>query len=947
MIKFLKAFLSSILMISFTVGGTKIFENITTKVTEKDSPFHSDITFSNSGTWTSKEKGDKKNQEQNIYTNEININWRNNANSWEQFQNYYKKITIYATGYAKGKKASEKKITDVNISTSDIETQDNWHDNATLKSESKYSLASTTYSSFWGSYEKAGVYYDVILSGNLIKLRFYLWASINQYGLGSRLAESHIDYKGGVISSSWSFDNIYNNLERSLSNQINLTSNYSGSLEDKNNITDPTGKGNDETTLINSIIANILQEDYGIWQQYIQPIAFSDKTKKATIIFKFTDPVDKKQKVWTFFTPINIILSHDYWGKSLRERLKINPGKVVNPQDSRKGMVDDQPIQLEPNNVNDTYGGNLQYHTTAHIEFDGTEDSNEWMTINGEPIEVLNNKFIYHMVDNRTTNTDKTNVYDIVLHHKTNNAPEEQYEIKYTINSLVPTLTEKWYAWNPEKNSNQKDLITPTLANGKANPKYDQEVNPKTGTKTEIIWVNKKSEYPFPLDPLNQNSEVINPNQNPNDYDLGFIAEGSVVGMGVQQLFNPSEVANVSREGVDKSLNQYSSPNSQQQLKVINPDTDNKYWSWEGMWHYIIRTSDQLASEKYVLIGDNYQDKYSRFLDVLNDSTIAVDFWTTIHGLHLKNYLAQEKQLDSATIATLNYEQVATYWKEYTSDIIAQRIPPNPEPADYLDLSKIAFYTIKMNLTTIELIKQEIINQVTKQLAKINLSYQADYQFQSFDDESISKLLNYDNNGNATINLTIKALATSTKVIGTNTITIINNINYDPKTVVDLSNVKFVTQQFNFSNFTIEQLKTWIFQDITQTFEFYQISLDYPNDYGITPLDELTLEQFLTNEMITNLTITIYAQDASLNAINATTLKLINDPDTIIAPTEPPGQTPILPGKSSWSAKKRNLIILSVVVVFSVGGVGTVIFIKYHFKKGIGGKKKLKITKKD
>jgi|GEM_PF-803949 len=40
-------------------------------------------------------------------------------------------------------------------------------------------------------------------------------------------------------------------------------------------------------------------------------------------------------------------------------------------------MVDDQPIQLEPNNVNDTYGGNLQYHTTAHIEFDGTEDSNE------------------------------------------------------------------------------------------------------------------------------------------------------------------------------------------------------------------------------------------------------------------------------------------------------------------------------------------------------------------------------------------------------------------------------------------------------------------------------------------------------------------------------------------------------------------------------------------
>jgi len=40
-------------------------------------------------------------------------------------------------------------------------------------------------------------------------------------------------------------------------------------------------------------------------------------------------------------------------------------------------MIDDQPIQLEPNKVTASYGGNLQYHTTAHIEFDGAEDSNE------------------------------------------------------------------------------------------------------------------------------------------------------------------------------------------------------------------------------------------------------------------------------------------------------------------------------------------------------------------------------------------------------------------------------------------------------------------------------------------------------------------------------------------------------------------------------------------
>jgi len=47
--------------------------------------------------------------------------------------------------------------------------------------------------------------------------------------------------------------------------------------------------------------------------------------------------------------------------------------------------------------------------------------------------------------------------------------------------------------------------------------------------------------------------------------------------MGVQQLFYPSEVKTVAREGVDKSLNNYSNPNNQEKLTTIIPDTDNKY----------------------------------------------------------------------------------------------------------------------------------------------------------------------------------------------------------------------------------------------------------------------------------------------------------------------------------------------------------------------------------
>jgi len=114
-----------------------------------------------------------------------------------------------------------------------------------------------------------------------------------------------------------------------------------------------------------------------------------------------------------------------------------------------------------------------------------------------------------------------------------------------------------------------------------------------------------------------------------------------------------------------------------------------------------------------------------------------------------------------------------------------------------------------MNLTTVELIKQEIINQIRNQLANVDLVYTVDYEFYPFDDESINKLLDYDSSGNATINLTINALATSTKTIGSKTIKIINNIHYDPNNVVDLSKIEFTPamQPFSFHDFTVEKLK--------------------------------------------------------------------------------------------------------------------------------------------
>lgn len=952
MLKIKQLLLSSILIATFTVSAKQVVSDLFISSLAA-SPFHPDIKIASSDEKKYRVEGNVKNFSNEAYTKTTEISWTNYASSWAQFKRYYKTITIYGSGYATGKEAGKKAFTNVNISVASLEQRTTWHDSGTLRaSGSKWCLAYSFHQFGGGSIDEAGVYYDAIVSGSLIKLRLQVWIKAHQVGWGSIWTESQVQYNGGIINSSWNLNSVKASLNTALANKIELASDYSGSLQDKNNIIDPTGKGNDETTLINSVIAKVLGDEYHDWKKYIQPFTFSDATSEATITIKFEDPATKEQQVWVFHTPIKITLSEGYWGKELRERLHIKPGLIVNPEDSTKGMIEDRGMQLEQDKITDNYGGTMQYHTTADIEFDAAEDSNEWMTVNGERVEVLNNKFLYHMVDYRVDQGQAaTNVYDVIVYREDTSGPKTQYQIKYVINNLVPTLSEKWYAWAPEKTPEQKKLIEPILANGQPNPDYDQEINRDTGTKTQIIWVKKKSQYPFPLDPLNKNGEVIDSDRNVEAYDLGFIAEGSVVGKGVQQLFESDQVASVAREGVDHALKQFANPDDKQQMTEIVSDSENKYWSWQGMWHYITRTTDGLAYEKYALIGPKYDGKYPRFLDVLADSSIAIDFWTTIHGVHLKNFLAAYKGLDSKAIAELSYEQVVSYWKEYTSGIINQTIPPDPNPASKKDLSSIDFDTIKMNLTDIELIKAEIKKQVRQQLTKYGakaLIYDEDYELKPFDNESVKKLLDYDNEGNATVTLSINALATSVNAIGTKEISIRNNIHYDPDQVFDLAKINPWSYTQNFSQLTINQLKdNWILGAIKARLANAKVVLDYQSDYDVKPLDEEGLQQFIDAKEVTHLKIMIAATDESLKAINHTTLALTNDPDGEIAPPIPPdpdpNPNPIPP--NNWT-KTEGLIIMSIIVVGLVSGTGILVFLKFHLKRGIGGKKVKIINKK-
>lgn len=120
--------------------------------------------------------------------------------------------------------------------------------------------------------------------------------------------------------------------------------------------------------------------------------------------------------------------------------------------------------------------------------------------------------------------------------------------------------------------------------------------------------------------------------------------------------------------------------------------------------------------------------------------------------------------------------------------------------------------------------------------------------------------------------------------------------------VCNINSIKIDNQsqiEINSDNFKTNDDKTNI-----NNIHFYNeiINLDYPNDYDVKPVDDATLNQFLTNENY-NLLIPIYSQNESIKG------------------------------------KKQNLIIMTSISTLVISFLIIIIFLKARLKKGIGIKK--------
>ncbi|MHA3888440.1 Mbov_0399 family ICE element protein [Metamycoplasma hominis] len=397
----------------------------------------------------------------------------------------------------------------------------------------------------------------------------------------------------------------------------------------------------------------------------------------------------------------------------------LNQNNLSNIQENhsfnfKDNLQEDKPIQLEPANGN--YGGKWLVHTPLQVNFDTTLEENEVLFINGQKVDVLNRHFVYHLKDLRRSASDEEK---IALEKNDSNKPQEElndhnsrkkneyiveikkfkpgtnnsgepiatYKIKFVIVEQPINQSFKWFAWDPENNPKQKELITKELTkdgrilvdkegNPLPNPKYDPTIDPKTGTKNQLIWIkngtlakeitkNLKFWYP--------DIKMLN--------DFGIFAEGAVLGKGAlrnlildKNIAKKSNVTYYKCKLYDKGSNKWLSPSEikPKPLSSSNGNSENAYMSEEGIWIVYAATSTSISNIKLVLIDESNSPKNLFWQELENKKdNYGIDlmkkfepFWQSTLGIYFKKWLIESKHYDKEQLDKLTYDELLPLYNE-------------------------------------------------------------------------------------------------------------------------------------------------------------------------------------------------------------------------------------------------------------------------------------------
>lgn len=423
-------------------------------------------------------------------------------------------------------------------------------------------------------------------------------------------------------------------------------------------------------------------------------------------------------------------------------------------------------------------------------------------------------------------------------------------------------------------------------------------------------------------------------------YNIGYMAEAYVVNKGITfEWGNLKDVASTQRVQLNENMQEIG--------KKINVDYSTPQFSTPGLYHYIITLKDKVNQKvdprepqnsevkaeqgttlhKLIYISDDVKD-YSKFLDLdfIKKNTDIFDFLTSIQGNHLVYFLLKNNFITSTKeLQEMNYYGLVKYWKMYVSAIKLgiQGVPDTP--AGLIDLNKLNTAAIKLgaitdkNIAIIQIrkkINEKIIALQTKsnnneepdELAIEGIDYEVIGQSgKELEELEFTDFLVQDGNWHD-LKLTIRAKA-SAVLVGQTNILARNNSEYNPDLSVNIADVPFADQEYNFTyapdavkrnfkynyitNLIRRQLNEFRPDESNHDYSYLEDFIVYLNEDKVemSNLEDLdtVLELFLTSEFKIELTINVLSHDDSLYTEGQSFYKIINDPfSENIAPEEPP-----------------------------------------------------------
>ena len=462
---------------------------------------------------------------------------------------------------------------------------------------------------------------------------------------------------------------------------------------------------------LNAIWEEIKKENLEVNKAHINAYFYVDKTANNKFDLYLTiNPKGNRKSVAKLIKqniPVSYTNSELYYqwinNLSITKRVKVLAGKTVKWDNNQFSYTNDEAFQKESPDSQKKFGGTYVFHSNLTITFETLAAENEILFVNGQPVDVEDRFFKLRLIDeivsdpNNPKNQERKNEYEIKIvsydqQNGVNTTVKFEFSFKIIIESMVNDFKISYFAWNPDFNPDQKDLITefildpitgkPVLdENGKEipNPKYDPLIDPETGVKKQLIWVNKKSadfnKLKFIPDPKDQYGNNIFDSKGIIDQNKvnGFIAEAFVIPKGIQISDPDSQFG-----GTGTKLNQGQVDIGQKEIKTWKEATygnDTTYLSKSGIYLFTDDVNNSMSTVKMVGYGVDAKEP-QLFTDIFIDPSEFgwTDLWSTYQGKHLKEFLKEIIKLEDPQIDKLEYSQIMSYWKEYVNWVVTNEL---------------------------------------------------------------------------------------------------------------------------------------------------------------------------------------------------------------------------------------------------------------------------------